>query len=221
MNATFSSVNDLAKSVNDLAKLCAHSAEVPEWEELVHRCSPLATIVARRISRLWVTDPGPAIIDDIVQEVFLKLCEHDRRILRGFEPRGEDSFFGLLRLVTASVTNDYFRRQYSTKRGGKVLTMPLLDGDSSQAAIDPSAMQQSALLQQLDRKLLSAPKIIGPRDRALFWLYYRQGFTAEEISRLPAAGLTPKGVESALRRVTMWLRDEIDRGEVPRAPGPN
>lgn len=185
---------------------------------------PPATVVAKRISRLWVSDPSPAIIDDIVQEVFLKLCEHDRRILRGFEPRGEDSFFGLLRLVTASVTNDYFRRQYSTKRGGKVLTMPLLDGDSSlgaQTAIQPSQVQHSALLEQLDRKLLSAPKVIGPRDRALFWLYYRQGFTAEEISRLPAAGLTAKGVESALRRVTTWLRAEIERSGVTDPPGPN
>jgi RNA polymerase sigma-70 factor (ECF subfamily) len=208
MNASF-------PSVNDLAKLCAHSADVPEWEELVRRCSPLATVVARRISRLWVSDTSPAIIDDIVQDVFMKLCENDRRILRGFEPRGEDSFFGLLRIVTASVTNDYYRRQYSTKRGGKVLTMPLLEGDSSLAshtAVQPSPMQHSALLQQLDRKLLSAPKIIGARDRALFWLYYRQGFTAEEISRLPAAGLTAKGVESALRRVTTWLREEIDPG---------
>jgi RNA polymerase sigma-70 factor (ECF subfamily) len=82
-------------------------------------------------------------------------------------------------------------------------------------------MQHSALLEQLDRKLLSAPKIIGHRDRALFWLYYRQGFTAEEISRLPAAGLTAKGVESALRRVTAWLRAEIERGDVTGPPGPN
>jgi RNA polymerase sigma-70 factor (ECF subfamily) len=216
-------MNTSLPSVNDLAKLCAHSADVPEWEELVRRCSPLATVVAKRISRLWVSDPSPAIIDDIVQDVFMKLCEHDRRILRGFEPRGEDSFFGLLRIVTASVTNDYYRRQYSTKRGGKVLTMPLLDGDSSLAshtAVQPSPMQRSALLQQLDRKLLSAPKIIGARDRALFWLYYRQGFTAEEISRLPAAGLTPKGVESALRRVTAWLREEIDRGDISRPEDP-
>jgi RNA polymerase sigma-70 factor (ECF subfamily) len=217
MNASFT-------SVNDLAKLCAHSAEVPEWEELVRRCSPLAIVVARRISRLWVSDPGPAIIDDIVQEVFLKLCEHDRRILRGFEPRGQDSFLGLLRIVTASVTNDYYRRQYSTKRGGKVITMPLLDADSSQApdtAIQPSRIQHSALLEQLDRKLRSAPTIVGHRDRALFWLYYRQGFTAEEISRLPAAGLTAKGVESALRRVTTWLRAEIDRSDLPGPGGPN
>lgn len=101
--------------------------------------------------------------------------------------------------------------------------MPLLEGDSSLAshtAVQPSPMQRSALLQQLDRKLLSAPKIIGARDRALFWLYYRQGFTAEEISRLPAAGLTPKGVESALRRVTAWLREEIDRGDISRPEDP-
>jgi RNA polymerase sigma-70 factor (ECF subfamily) len=217
-------MNGSVTSVNDLAKLCAHSAEVPEWEELVVRCSPLAIIVAKRIARLWVSDPGPAIVDDIVQEVFLKLCEHDRRILRGFEPRGEDSFFGLLRLVTASVTNDYFRRQYSTKRGGKVLTMPLLDGDATiapQTATQPSQMQHSALLEQLDRKLLSAPKVIGPRDRALFWLYYRQGFTAEEISRLPASGLTAKGVESALRRVTNWLRGQIEGSDIPGPSGPN
>src|ERR1700721_4082492 len=120
MNASFT-------SVNDLAKLCAHSADVPEWEELVGRCAPLASIVARRISRLWVSDPSPAIIDDIVQEVFLKLCEQERRILRDFEPRGEDSFFGLLRMVGSSVANDYFRRIYSEKRGGKVVTMTLFE----------------------------------------------------------------------------------------------
>jgi len=182
----------------------------------------LAIVVARRISRLWVSDPSPAAVDDIVQDVFLKLCEHDRRILRAFEPRGEDSFFGLLRIVTASVTNDYYRRQYSTKRGGKVLTMPLLEGDSflaANTANQPFRMHRSALLEKLDRMLLSAPKMIGARDRALFWLYYRQGFTAEEISRMPAAGLTPKGVESALRRVATWLREEIDRGGLPGSPG--
>jgi RNA polymerase sigma-70 factor (ECF subfamily) len=217
-------MNASSPSVNDLAKLCAHSADVPEWEELVHKCSPLATVVARRISRLWVSDPSPAAIDDIVQDVFLKLCEHDRRILRAFEPRGEDSFFGLLRIVTASVTNDFYRRQYSTKRGGNVITMPLLEGDSfiaANAEIQPFRMHRTALLEKLDRMLLSAPKIIGARDRALFWLYYRQGFTADEISRMPAVGLTPKGVESALRKVAAWLREEIERGGLPVRPGAN
>jgi RNA polymerase sigma-70 factor (ECF subfamily) len=215
-------MNESRPSVNDLAKACAHSADAAEWGEFVRRCVPLASLVALRISRMWVRDPSPATVDDIVQEVFLKLCEQERRILRDFEPRGEDSFLGLLRTVSASVANDYFRRIYSTKRGGKVVTMPLGD-DDAQLSLDgagPAArMQQSALLGQLDEKLLSAPGTISERDRSLFWLYYRQGYTAEEIARLSAAGLTAKGVESALRRVTVWLRDEVGNKGPGAQPG--
>ena len=212
-------MSDSRTSVNDLAKACAHSANAAEWEDFVVRCMPLASLVALRTSRMWVSDPSPATVDDIVQETFLKLCDQERRILREFQPRGEDSFLGLLRIVAASVANDHFRRIYSTKRGGKVVTMALMD-DDAQTALDgprPAAqMQQSALLAQLDEKLRSAPEIIPERDRALFWLYYRQGYTAEEIARLHAAGLTAKGVESAIRRVTNWLKEEIS----PRKSGP-
>ncbi len=207
-------MNESGSSVNDLAKLCAHSPDAAEWEEFVRRSVPLASLVALRVSRMWVSAPSPATVDDIVQEVFLKLCEQERRILRDFQPRGEDSFFGLLRIVTASVANDYFRRLYSTKRGGKVVTIALADEELHlplDAARPAERIVHSALLAQLDAKLLSAPESIGERDRALFWLYYLQGFTAEEIARMPAAGLTAKGVESALRRVTTWLRGELER----------
>jgi len=215
-------MNDARITVNDLAKACAHSANAAEWAEFVSRCVPLASLVALRVSRMWVSDPSPATVDDIVQEVFLKLCEQERRILRDFEPRGEDSFFGLLRTVTGSVANDYFRRLYSAKRGGKVVTMPLLDEEALKplhAARPAARMQRSALLAQLDDKLRSAPDTIAERDRALFWLYYRHGYTAEEIARLSAAGLTPKGVESALRRVTVWLRDEVAARKTGAQPG--
>jgi RNA polymerase sigma-70 factor (ECF subfamily) len=201
-------------SINDLAKACAHSASADEWEEFLRRAAPLVSLTAMRATRLWMSAPSPATVDDIVQEVFVKLCEQERRILREFEPRGEDSFFGLLRTVSVSVANDYFRRLYSVKRGGKVVTMPLLEetpGSASSGAQEPARMHQSALFAQLDRKLRSAPEVIRDRDRALFWLYYRQGLTAGEIAALPSAGLTAKGVESALRRVTGWLRGEIEK----------
>jgi RNA polymerase sigma-70 factor (ECF subfamily) len=207
-------MNRPGTSVNELAKACAHSSDAAEWQEFVSRCMPLASLVALRVSRMWVGDPSRVTVDDIVQETFLKLCEQERRILRDFEPRGDDSFFGLLRIVTASVANDYFRRFYSVKRGGKVVTMPLLD-DEGQMPLDsgrPAArIQQAALLEQLDQKLRAAPKIISERDRVIFWLYYRQGYTADEIARLPSAALTAKGVESVLRRVTLWLREQTGR----------
>ncbi|MGA3046252.1 MAG: sigma-70 family RNA polymerase sigma factor [Terracidiphilus sp.] len=201
-------------SVNDLAKACAHSADAAEWEEFLRRCTPLASLVAMRISRSWVSVSSPATVSDIVQEIFLKLCEQERRILREFEPRCEDSFLGLLRMVSASVANDYFRRIYSAKRGGKVVTMPLAEDGAPGTATSShttAELERSVLLAQLDQKMRSAPDVIGERDRALFWLYYRQGLTAEEIAAITGAGLTAKGVESALRRVAKWLRGEVEK----------
>jgi RNA polymerase sigma-70 factor (ECF subfamily) len=200
-------------SINDLAKACARSADAAEWDEFLRLSTPLATIVTVRVCRMWTGSSSPALVDDIVQEIFLRLCERERQILRDFEPRGEDSFFGMLRIVSASVANDYFRRISSAKRGGRVITasfddeVPPRDGDDSREA---ARILHSALLGELDRKLGSAPEIIGLRDRAMFWLYYLQGLTAEEIARVPSAGLTAKGVESALRRVANWLRSQLE-----------
>lgn len=213
----------LQSSVNDLATACSRSVDAAEWEEFVRRCTPLASLVAMRVSRLWLSGPSTTAVDDIVQEVFLKLCEQERRILADFEPRGEDSFLGLLSTVAASVANDYFRRHFSAKRGGKVVISGLEDlefqGSTTSAAHSAQPMHRSALLAQLDQRLQLAPEIVGERDRAYFWLYYREGFTAEEIAALPGAGLTAKGVESALRRITIWLRAEVERPKLEESAG--
>ena len=204
--------------INDLAKACARSTNATEWDELLRRCAPIASLVAARVARLWLGSSNPSVVDDIVQEIFLKLCEQERRILRDFKPRGDDSFLGLLRIVSASVANDYFRRQYSAKRGGRVVTVTLSDAPGPNLPEAPqgsAGMQKVVLYSELDRKMRSAPGIIAERDRTIFWLYYLQGLTAEEIAELPVAGLSAKGVESALHRVTTWLRKEIG----PRWPG--
>jgi RNA polymerase sigma-70 factor (ECF subfamily) len=207
-------------SVNDLAKACACSANAAEWEEFLRRARPLISLAALRVCRLWMGHASPAMVDDIVQEVFLKLCEQERRILREFEPRGEDSILGLLRIVSVSVANDYFRRLCSAKRGGKVVTLALEEGAAASTAASnrqTGEMQQSVLLAQLDDMMRSTPEVIGERDRSIFWLYYLQGFTAEEIAGIAGTNLSAKGVESALRRVATWLRAKLNerRGETP------
>jgi RNA polymerase sigma-70 factor (ECF subfamily) len=205
-------------SVNDLAKACARSADAAEWEEFLRRCAPLVSLVALRLCRLWMNRAEPAIVDDIVQEVFLKLCDQERRILRNFEPRGEDSFLGLLRVVSSSVGNDYFRRHSSVKRGGKAVTSSLDEESTPNRTSKTGQAEKEVLFSQLDRKLRSAPGVSTERDRVLFWLYYRQGFTAEEIAALPGAGLSAKGVESALRRIAIWLREQLEASRQEAEP---
>ncbi|HUN85096.1 MAG TPA: sigma-70 family RNA polymerase sigma factor [Terracidiphilus sp.] len=209
--------------VNELARVCAGSGDAIEWQELLRRCAPLASLVAARVSRMWLGTVTPTTVDEIVQEVFLKLCEQERRILRDFKPRGEDSFLGLVRTVSASVANDYFRRQYSTKRGGKAVTIAFDDSPNSDiqpGSTSGSDMHKAVLFSELDRKMQAAPEIVSERDRAVFWFYYRQGLTAEEIAALPTIDLSAKGVESALRRITTWLRKELEtrKRESPADP---
>ncbi len=204
----------LRAPVNELARACAQSADAGEWAEFLGRCAPVAALVAARVARMWQgRSLVPTVVDDIVQEVFIKLCEHDRRILREFRPRGEDSFFALLRVITASVANDYFRRHFSEKRGGKVVTTAFEEEPTTgtrSAASKESDVQRVVLFAEIDQRLRNAPGTTAARDRIIFWLYYLQGLTAEEIAALPGWDLSAKGVESALRRITAWLRHELE-----------
>lgn len=61
--------------MNRFAKACAHSDKAEDWEEFVRRCAPVVSLVAARVGRLWTGGVTAAVVDDIVQEVLLKLCE--------------------------------------------------------------------------------------------------------------------------------------------------
>ena len=47
------------------------------------------------------------------------------------------------------------------------------------------------------------------RNREIFWLHYRAGLSARAIADLPEIGLTAKGVESVIMRVTKELRERL------------
>jgi RNA polymerase sigma-70 factor (ECF subfamily) len=199
-------------TVNELAKICSESTDAAQWERFLRLATPYASMTAARVCRIWTGKTDSALIEDIVQEVFVRICDQERKILREFKPRGEDSFFALLRVVSASVANDYFRRHYSLKRGGHAVTLSLEEVQETYSGRQASnAIQSSVLHAQLDQMIRSAPAEISERDRNLFWLYYLHGFTAEELASIEGANLTSKGVESALRRMIQWLKSEIRR----------
>jgi RNA polymerase sigma-70 factor (ECF subfamily) len=205
---------------NRLARTCAYSTRAPEWDDFVALVSPVISLAAWRVARVW-GEASTAPINEIVQDVFLKLVEDDRRILRDFEDRGSDSFLKLLRVITASVATDYFRRAHAEKRGGSATTIALDVPGVADAVHDTkatAAVEWPALIAQLDNLLRLLPGEVTERDRNLFWLYYRQGLTADAISRIPAMGLSAKGVESALLRLARLLRETIRDGKPKPLP---
>jgi RNA polymerase sigma factor (sigma-70 family) len=205
-------------AANKLAQICAYSTDAPEWEQFVRVITPVIALTAQRVSQMRGNASGP-VVSEIVQEVFLKLVEEDRRILREFEDRGNVAFLKLLRMVAASVATDYHRRAQASKRGGRGGPMPLdtveaQPGISNRSATD--AVEWPTLMAQLDGLLRLDSESISVRDRQIFWLYYRHGLTAQAIAKIPAMDLTPKGVESVLRRMAQVLRETIMWGRTRR-----
>jgi len=207
---------------NRLARLCAFSAEAEEWTLFIAQITPTIALAARRMCALW-GDVSSATVHDIVQDVFVRLCEDDRRVLREFDDRGNESFLKLLRVMASSITTDHFRRVNADKRGGRCTEISLDDPHAVEeisASRDTEAVEWAAMISQLDGLLRKNGGRISARDRSLFWLYYRQGFTAEAISAIPDMGLSTKGVESALLRITRQLRETVQNGpENPPSTG--
>jgi RNA polymerase sigma-70 factor (ECF subfamily) len=181
------------------------------WVEFWRRFQPvIALTVRRRIARYtrWV-DHG--WVDDLVQATFLKICKDEFKILRNFEFRHENALRALLKVMAANVVEDDIRKKNSEKEGGGQqledidnLTRPPSDRSSAVQSM-LNNLRMSEIENCLQRRK-GEPHF--DRDCKMFWLYYRDGFTALEISQLPDIGLNNvKGVESALLRLIKWLRD--------------
>jgi RNA polymerase sigma-70 factor (ECF subfamily) len=204
-------------SSDDLARLCATQGGVEEWGEFVRRFTRPIALTAMRVGRSW-GETSSVVIDDIVQDVFLKFCEEDRRVLREFEPRHHDSFIGFVKVVSAATANDYFRKRNTSKRGGGVKDEEIseLHGSVVQGA---EWMERNLLLKEIDQLLeTSVRDEIGKRDRMVFWLYYQQGMTASAIAALPSVSLSVKGVESALHRMTALIRNHLRKPVATSVP---
>lgn len=193
----------------ELVRACADSQDPRAWEEFVRRFQPLITTVALRTCRRW-GENSSQVVDDLVQETYLKLCVENCRLLREFQPEHPDSFLGYLKVLTANLVHDHFKARSSAKRGsGKAAESIEAAGPVAMSAHTPQPERQ--ILFQEIRACLEriAPGEESARARRIFWLYYRQGLTAQAIAALSGVGLTTKGVESVLLRLTRQLRSEL------------
>jgi RNA polymerase sigma-70 factor, ECF subfamily len=209
-------------SAEELVLKCIQSGDEASWEEFVRRFHGLIATVALRVSRRW-GEPSSQLIDDLVQETYLKLCENNFRLLRSFEPHHPDAFYGYLKVVTANLVHDYVKTKRAAKRGSgttevanEAAVESAADAPASAAAVQCS--ERRILLEELDAMLCElAEGSRLERDRRIFWLYYRVGLTANAIAALPSIGLSTKGVESTILRLTRLLRQKL--AAEPSRPG--
>lgn len=177
------------------------------WKEFIRRFGKLVMGVAVRAASRW-GDTSPGVVEDLIQDVYLKLGANDSELLRKFHSRDENALFAYLKVVTANVVNDHFRAIRTLERGGASGSNSIeLNSDILRESSDAGATAERAtLLEEIDRALKA---VASERDRTIFRLFYRNGLSPKAIASIPEFGLTIKGVESAILRITRLVRSKL------------
>jgi RNA polymerase sigma-70 factor (ECF subfamily) len=202
----------------ELFSLCARGGDPTSWVEFIRRFNP---VIGRSVLRVAVRhgSSDKALIDDLVQETYLKICANECRVLRTFTPTHPESAFGFLKVIAASVAQDFFKSRRAEKRAPEATAQSIKETSASTSECPRSALnhpERAVLFDQIDRKLRAVvPADELHRARTVFWLYYRSGCTASAIASLPALELTTKGVESLLFRLTRLVRQNISNAADP------
>jgi RNA polymerase sigma-70 factor (ECF subfamily) len=126
-------------------------------------------------------------IEDLTQEVFVRLCKDNFRLLRSYDP-ARAGLSTWLTIVARSTARDAMRR----RRGEAV---PLEAVPEAQLAVDPV---------EPVRKLKLPEALLSPRQREILAMLYDREMDVAEIAR--ALGIDPQTVRSAHHKAMIKLR---------------
>lgn len=188
-------------SIRELLDHCLRTNDETGWNEFVERIEPtIAGVVYRCLSRRSRPDPG--LVQDLVQETFVKLFDKDKAALKKFEWQHENAIYGYVKVIARRVVQDY---RPMVGDGGDEFEKAMEVTPSSEA--DLSAKVQCAEFERCVEKLAA-----DPIDKDIFRFRYRYGYSAREIGEMPGINRPVKRVETILARLLRQVRAEIERG---------
>jgi RNA polymerase sigma-70 factor (ECF subfamily) len=196
----------------ELTSACAESNDGAAWEEFVARFQRPISLSILRTTYQWGKLAGQ-VVDDLLQETYLKLCTDKCRLLRDFAVQHPDSVLGYIKTIAVNVAHDHFKSLHSQKRGaGETDQLPedIEPQAHSEGFGGSDAMEREILLKQIDERLQGCAA--GPnqeRDCLIFWFYYLQGMSAKAIAALATIKLTAKGVEAVIFRLIRCVREQL------------
>ena len=151
------------------------------WEGFVRRYGGLIVAAVRGLA------PIPGDIEDLTQEVFVRLCKDDFRLLRTYDP-ARAALSTWLTIVARSTARDALRRRRA---------------DSVPIDAVPEAQLAIAFVEPV-RKLKLPEALLSPRQREILAMLYDRDMDVAEIAR--ALGIDPQTVRSAHHKAMIKLR---------------
>jgi RNA polymerase sigma factor (sigma-70 family) len=136
------------------------------WAELVERFGPVIYGAIGKTLRRYNRDGADSA--DIAQDVFVRLCHNDNRLLRQYDPT-RASLSTWLTVVSVSSTIDFLRKQ-------KAATSPLDDLPEHVTAVEPKMHDPIRIPEGL----------LSPRQSLVLQLLYEKEMEVAEIAALLA-----------------------------------
>lgn len=151
------------------------------WDGFVRRYAGLVAAAVRGLAR----DPGE--VEDLTQEVFLRLCKNDFRLLRSYDP-ARAGLSTWITIVARSTARDALRRR-------RPVAVPIEAVPEGRLAVDPV---------EPVRKLKLPEALLSPRQREILTMLYDREMEVAEIAR--TLGIDPQTVRSAHHKAMLKLR---------------
>jgi RNA polymerase sigma factor (sigma-70 family) len=155
--------------------------EKAAWDAFVRRYGGLVVAAVRGVAM------AQGEVEDLTQEVFVRLCKDDFRLLRSYDPL-RASLSTWITIVARSTARDGLRRR-------RAETVPLDLVPEAQLAIPPVEPMQ---------KLKLPEALLSPRQREILAMLYDREMDVAEIAR--ALGIDPQTVRSAHHKAMVKLR---------------
>ena len=149
--------------------------------DFVRRYAGLIVAAVRGIAR----EPGE--IEDLTQEVFLRLCSNDFRLLRSYDP-ARAGLSTWITIVARSTARDALRRR-------RPVAVPIDAVPEGLLAVEPV---------EPVHKLKLPEALLSPRQREILAMLYDREMEVADIAA--ALGIDPQTVRSAHHKAMLKLR---------------
>ncbi len=206
-----------SKEPHDLPALWRQCvAQDADWASLVHRVDPMLRSTLAGLGRSYGLYLSRDLLDEVIQETYVRLLQNNRKVLRGCRGRSETTILAYLRRVARSTLIDWLRARWALKRGPAVeLSIDALEAGGEHAEVFDVPSHTSSpfdviYTQELRRQFrrecwrVARPGNTAQRDAWITERMVVDGWNSHETAQ--AVQLAPATVATVLTRMRRNLR---------------
>jgi len=167
------------------------------WQAFVRRYAP---VIYAAINKRLVPAGRGAEAEDVAQDLFVKICAKDFKLLRGYDPQ-RARFTTWLTVIATSVSIDHLRRQSKP-------TTPVDDVPEAQLAIPGK-----------EPAWIKIPEgLLSPRQALVLRMLYDRDLEVADVAKL--LNVDPQTVRSMHHKALTRLRQHFVEADGEAAPPP-